>query len=92
MTLSGDDDKKGDGDDEKAGMGPVYRIGKHKFRLDGKDGKTLDDIIEVQGVRTTFGCEILPLQHPTYRVSKPIVREISSCFVLGVPLPCLGSS
>ena len=27
-----------------------------------------------------------------YRVSHPIVREISSCFVLGVPLPCLGSS
>ena len=28
----------------------------------------------------------------TYRVSHPIVHEISSCFVLGVPLPCLGSS
>ena len=27
-----------------------------------------------------------------YRVSHPIVREVSSCFVLGVPLPCLGSS
>ena len=27
-----------------------------------------------------------------YRVSNPIVREILSCFVLGVPLPCLGSS
>ena len=27
-----------------------------------------------------------------YRVSHPIVREISSCFVLGVPLPCMGSS
>ena len=27
-----------------------------------------------------------------YRVSNPIVREISSCFVLGVPLPCLASS
>ena len=27
-----------------------------------------------------------------YRVSHPIVREILSCFVLGVPLPCLGSS
>ena len=27
-----------------------------------------------------------------YRVSHPIVREISSCFVSGVPLPCLGSS
>ena len=27
-----------------------------------------------------------------YRVSHPIIREISSCFVLGVPLPCLGSS
>ena len=27
-----------------------------------------------------------------YRVSHPIVREISSCFVLGVPLPCSGSS
>ena len=25
-------------------------------------------------------------------VSHPIVREISSCFVWGVPLPCLGSS
>ena len=32
-------------------MGPVYRIGKHKFRLDGKDGKTLDDIIEVEASR-----------------------------------------
>ena len=28
----------------------------------------------------------------TYRVSHPIVHEISSCFVLGVPLSCLGSS
>ena len=27
-----------------------------------------------------------------YRVSHPIVCEISSCFVLGVSLPCLGSS
>ena len=27
-----------------------------------------------------------------YRVSYPIVLEISTCFVLGVPLPCLGSS
>ena len=27
-----------------------------------------------------------------YRVSHLIVREVSSCFVLGVPLPCLGSS
>ena len=27
-----------------------------------------------------------------YRVSHPIVCEISSCFVWGVPLPCLGSS
>ena len=25
-----------------------------------------------------------------YRVSHPIIREVSSCFVLGVPLPCLG--
>ena len=51
FTLSGgnnDDGKRGVGEDgyEKSGMGPVYRIGKHKFRLDGKDGKTLDDIIE----------------------------------------------
>ena len=28
----------------------------------------------------------------TSRVSHPIVREISSCFVLGVALPCLGNS
>ena len=54
LILSGgnnDDLKRGGGGDdgyEKSGMGPVYRIGKHKFRLDGKDGKTLDDIIEVQ--------------------------------------------
>ena len=27
-----------------------------------------------------------------YRVSHPIVHKVSSCFVLGVPLPCLGSS
>ena len=27
--------------------GTVYRIGKQTFTLDGKDGKTLDDIIEV---------------------------------------------
>ena len=27
-----------------------------------------------------------------YRVSHPIVCEVSSCFVLGVALPCLGSS
>ena len=27
-----------------------------------------------------------------YRVSHPIVREISTCCVLGVPLPFLGSS
>ena len=26
----------------------VYRIGKTKITLDGKDGKTLDDIIEVR--------------------------------------------
>ena len=53
LTLSGgnnDDDKRGAGDGDKAGMGPLYRIGKHKFRLDGKDGKTLDDVIEVQAV------------------------------------------
>ena len=52
LTPSGgnnDDDKRGAGDGGKAGMGPLYRIGKHKFRLDGKDGKTLDDIIEVLG-------------------------------------------
>ena len=46
-------------------MGPVYRIGKHKFRLDGKDGKTLDDIIEVLlGAPTASGyvefCLVLP--------------------------------
>ena len=28
----------------------------------------------------------------TYRVSHPIVCEISPCFVLELPLPCLGSS
>ena len=28
----------------------------------------------------------------SYIVSHPIVRDILSCFVLGVPLPCLGSS
>ena len=27
-----------------------------------------------------------------YRVSHPILREILLCFVLGFPLPCLGSS
>ena len=27
-----------------------------------------------------------------YRVSHPIIHEVSSCFVLGVSLPCLGSS
>ena len=27
--------------------GTVYKIGNRKFTLDGKDGKTLDDIIEV---------------------------------------------
>ena len=27
----------------------VYRIGNQKFTLDGKDGKTLDDVIEVNG-------------------------------------------
>ena len=27
-----------------------------------------------------------------YRVSHPDVHELSPCFVLGVPLPCLGSS
>ena len=27
-----------------------------------------------------------------YRVSHPIIHEILSCVVLGVPLPCLGSS
>ena len=29
------------------GKGKVYKIGKQKFTLDGKDGKTLDDVIEV---------------------------------------------
>ena len=51
MTLSGGGDAadgaEGDYYGDKVGTGPVYRIGKHKFRLDGKDGKTLDDIIEV---------------------------------------------
>ena len=37
---------------------------------------------------STFHYPCCPL---VYRVSHPIVREISSCFVLGVPLPCLGS-
>ena len=32
---------------KRAEKGTVYRIGKQKFTLDGKDGKTLDDIIEV---------------------------------------------
>ena len=27
-----------------------------------------------------------------YSLSHPIDREISSCFVLGVPMPCLGRS
>ncbi len=31
--------------------GTVYRIGNRKFTLDGKDGKTLDDIIEVRRTR-----------------------------------------
>ncbi len=35
---------------KKAEKGTVYRIGKQKFTLDGKDGKTLDDIIEVRYV------------------------------------------
>ena len=55
-----DDGKRGGcgGDDEKAGMGPVYRIGKHKFRLDGKDGKTLDDIIEVSAEGLGTECRV----------------------------------
>ena len=32
---------------KKGEKGTVYRIGNQKFTLDGKDGKTLDDIIEV---------------------------------------------
>ena len=31
----------------EAGKQQVYRIGNQKITLDGKDGKTLDDIIEV---------------------------------------------
>ena len=48
----------GGGEEEKAGMGPVYRIGKHKFRLDGKDGKTLDDIIEVSAEWPGTECRV----------------------------------
>ena len=36
--------------------------------------------------------ELKVSQVSLYRVSHTIVREISSCFVLGVPQPCLGSS
>ena len=32
------------------------------------------------------------LRRQAYRVTHPIVREIVSCFVLGAPLACLGSS
>ena len=37
-------------------------------------------------------CTFSTFYLPIYRVSHPIVREILSCFVLGVPLPCLGNS
>ena len=56
-----DDGRRGGGcggEEEKAGMGPVYRIGKHKFRLDGKDGKTLDDIIEVSAEWPGTECRV----------------------------------
>jgi hypothetical protein len=37
----------GGGGGKGKGGGTVYRIGNQKFTLDGKEGKTLDDIIEV---------------------------------------------
>ena len=43
----------------------------------------------------TMGTRILVVHFEVwteFTIPIPIVREISSCFVLGVPLPCLGSS
>ena len=33
---------------KSAGGATIYKIGKQKFTLDGRDGKTLDDVIEVK--------------------------------------------
>ena len=35
--------------------GTIFRIGKRKFNIDGKDGKTLDDVIEVRNVENLKG-------------------------------------
>ena len=39
---------------DPSGKRTVYRVGKQKFTLDGRDGKTLDDIIEVRNARVLF--------------------------------------
>ena len=46
------------------------------------DGRTAR-LIPVKQVGILMGCT---------EFSIPLCREVSSCFVLGVPLPCLGSS
>ena len=40
--------KSGKIEKDPSGKKTVYRVGKQKFTLDGRDGKTLDDIIEVK--------------------------------------------
>ena len=50
---------------------------------------------QVQNLELTkaqWMCTKIDFFERSCRVSHPIVREILSCFVLGVLLPCLGSS
>ena len=56
----------------------------------GTPGWTLE--LNAKRVKKVGQTENVMMDPNFYRVSHPIVREISSCFVLGVPLPCLGSS
>ena len=76
---------------------PVVLLGRH----DGQHGDGGGVLVENRGVsklnNIALNCiKIASIKNfdliDNYRVSHPIVREISSCFVLGVPLPCFGSS
>ena len=84
--------------DEGVTFVPIWTESKEEKKAEGVAAKEAEteaeeEDSEKKGAKTEGGSTVAQVSLPSPKeFPHPIVREISSCFVWGVPLPCLGSS